>query len=183
MKIGYARVSSGEQNLDLQHDALKAAGCTEIFDDAGISGAVERRPGLDRALARMNAGDALVTWRLDRLGRSLPHLIELVSELKEKGCEFVSLNEAIDTTSAGGKLIFHIMGALAEFERALIVERTRAGIAAARQRGQHMGRRRKLSAAQIEHARSAIDAGKDSVSGMAAILGVGRATLWRALRK
>lgn len=183
MKIGYARVSSEDQNLGLQRDALTAAGCSEIFEDAGVSGAVERRSGLDQALARLKPGDALVTWRLDRLGRSLPHLIELVSVLKAKGCEFVSLNEAIDTTSAGGKLIFHIMGALAEFERTLIVERTRAGIAAARQRGQHMGRRRKLSAAQIEHARSAISTGKETASGMASILGVGRATLWRALRK
>ena len=111
MKIGYARVSTGDQNLGLQHDALTAAGCVEIFEDTGISGSVERRPGLDQALETMKPGDALVTWRLDRLGRSLPHLIELVSQLKDKGCEFVSLNEAIDTTSAGGKLIFHIMGA------------------------------------------------------------------------
>lgn len=183
MKIGYARVSSGDQNLDLQRDALKAAGCSEIYEDTGISGAVERRPGLDQALAQMKPGDTLVTWRLDRLGRSLPHLIELISVIKGRSCEFVSLNEAIDTTSAGGKLIFHIMGALAEFERALIVERTRAGIAAARQRGQAMGRRRKLSVAQVEHARSAISAGKETASGMAAILGVGRATLWRALRR
>ena len=99
MKIGYARVSSGEQNLDLQRDALSAAGCSMIHEDEGVSGAARRRPGLDQALATMKAGDALVTWRLDRLGRSLPHLIELVAALQAKGCEFVSLSEAIDSTS------------------------------------------------------------------------------------
>ncbi len=128
MKIGYARVSSGEQNLDLQRDALTAVGCGMIYEDEGVSGAARRRPGLDQALATLKQGDTLVTWRLDRLGRSLPHLIELVAALQDRGCWFVSLNEAIDTGSAGGKLVFHIMGALAEFERALIVERTRAGM-------------------------------------------------------
>jgi len=105
MKMGYARVSSGKQNLDLQRDALTSAGCSMIHEDEGVSGTARRRPGLDQALATMKAGDALVTWRLDRLGRSLPHLIELVAALQAKGCEFVSLSEAIDSTSAGGKLI------------------------------------------------------------------------------
>lgn len=183
MKIGYARVSSDEQSLNLQRDALKAAGSDKIFEDAGISSSVERRPGLDQALAAIKEGDALVTWRLDRLGRSLPHLIELVTTLKGRGAEFVSLNEAIDTTSAGGKLIFHIMGALAEFERTLIVERTRAGITAAKRRGQHLGRRKVLTTAQVEHARQMIEAGNETPSGMASLLGVGRATLWRALKQ
>lgn len=183
MRIGYARVSSDEQNLALQHDALQAAGCMTIFEDAGVSDAVEKRPGLDKAIASLNDGDVLVTWRLDRLGRSLPHLIELLETLKGKGCEFASLTEAMDTTSAGGKLIFHIMGALAEFERALIVERTLAGVAAARRRGQHIGRRKSLSLAQVDHARSMIASGKETPSGMADLLGVGRSTLWRALKE
>lgn len=182
MKIGYARVSSDDQNLNLQRDALHAAGCASIHEDAGVSGATTRRPGLDQALAALHAGDVLVTWRLDRLGRSLPHLIELVAALQAKGCEFVSLTEAIDTTSAGGKLIFHIMGALAEFERALIVERTRAGLTAAKKRGQRLGRRRALTPAQVAHAREMIDSGMESASGMASLLGVDRATLWRALK-
>ncbi len=180
--MGYARVSSGEQNLDLQRDALSAAGCSMIHEDEGVSGAARRRPGLDQALATMKAGDALVTWRLDRLGRSLPHLIELVAALQAKGCEFVSLSEAIDSTSAGGKLIFHIMGALAEFERALIVERTRAGMASARARGRHLGRPVKLTGAQLRKAEEEIGADRETASGMAILFGVNRSTLWRAMR-
>lgn len=183
MKIGYARVSSDDQNLALQRDALTAAGCDVIHEDKGVSGSVERRAGLDKAIASMESGDVLVTWRLDRLGRSLPHLIEVVAGLNARGCEFQSLTEAIDTTSAGGKLVFHIMGALAEFERALIVERTKAGVAAARKRGQVLGRRRKLTTAQIAHAREAIEAGRETVTGMAALLKVERSTLWRALKR
>ena len=182
MKICYARVSSGEQNLDLQRDALRATGCSMIHEDEGVSGAARRRPGLDQALATMKAGDALVTWRLDRLGRSLPHLIELVAALQAKGCEFVSLSEAIDSTSAGGKLIFHIMGALAEFERALIVERTRAGMASARARGRHLGRPTKLTGAQLRKAEEEIGADREIVSSMAILFGVNRSTLWRAMR-
>lgn len=183
MKIGYARVSSDDQNLSLQRDALAGAGCEKVFEDQGVSGSVERRAGLDQALAAMQSGDVLVTWRLDRLGRSLPHLIELVAGLNGRGCEFQSLTESIDTTSAGGKLVFHIMGALAEFERALIIERTKAGVAAARKRGQVLGRRRKLNEAQIAHAREAIEAGRESVASMARLLGVERSTLWRALNR
>ena len=183
MKIGYARVSSDDQNLALQRDALVGAGCNTVFEDQGVSGSVERRAGLDKALAAMKPGDVLVTWRLDRLGRSLPHLIELVADLNARGCEFQSLTESIDTTSAGGKLVFHIMGALAEFERSLIIERTKAGVAAARKRGQVLGRRRKLNDAQIVHARTAIAAGSESVASMARLLGVERSTLWRALNR
>lgn len=181
MKIGYARVSSGEQNLDLQRDALTAAGCM-VFEDEGVSGTARRRPGLDRALAGLKPGDTLVTWRLDRLGRSLPHLIELVAGLQDRGCGFASLNEAIDTTSAGGKLVFHIMGALAEFERALIVERTRAGMTSARVRGRHLGRPRALTGAQLAKAAGEIAADRETIASMAALLGVNRSTLWRALR-
>lgn len=182
MKIGYARVSSGEQNLDLQRDALAAAGCRMIHEDEGVSGTARRRLGLDQALAAMQPGDTLVTWRLDRLGRSLPHLIELVAALQDRGCEFVSLNEAIDTTSAGGKLVFHIMGALAEFERALIVERTRAGMASARARGRHLGRPMKLTGAQLRKAEEEIGADRETVASMATLFGVDRSTLWRAMR-
>lgn len=183
MKIGYARVSSDDQNLNLQRDALAGAGCEKVFEDQGVSGSIERRAGLDQALGAMQPGDVLVTWRLDRLGRSLPHLIDLVAGLNARGCEFQSLTESIDTTSAGGKLVFHIMGALAEFERSLIIERTKAGVAAARKRGQVLGRRRKLNEAQIAHAREAIEAGRESVASMARLLGVERSTLWRALNR
>ena len=153
-----------------------------IHEDAGVSGAARRRPGLDQALATMQPGDALVTWRLDRLGRSLPHLIDLVASHQNKGCEFVSLTEAIDTTSAGGKLVFHIMGALAEFERTLIVERTRAGMASARTRGRHLGRPRTLTSAQLAKAADEIAADRETVASMADLFGVNRSTLWRAMR-
>lgn len=182
MKIGYARVSTSEQNLDLQRDALKAAGCSMIHEDEGVSGAARARPGLDQALTLMKAGDTLVTWRLDRLGRSLPHLIDLVDRLKDRGCDFVSITEAIDTSSAGGKLVFHLMGALAEFERSLIVERTRAGMLAARTRGRHLGRPRALTRTQLHKAGEEIAADRETVASMAALLGVNRSTLWRALR-
>lgn len=182
MKIGYARVSTDDQSLALQRDALAQAGCETICEDAGVSGSVERRPGLDRALELLGQGDVLVTWRLDRLGRSLPHLITLVAGLNDRGCGFLSLSENIDTTSAGGKLVFHIMGALAEFERALIVERTRAGVAAARKRGQHLGRRKSLRPDQVRLARATIATGGQSTASMAQLLGVSKTTLWRALK-
>ncbi|WBO58473.1 recombinase family protein [Acidocella sp. MX-AZ03] len=141
-KIGYARVSTDEQNLSLQIDALKAVGCEKIFSDQGISGSLASRPNLNRALRTLRPGDKLVVWRLDRLGRSLVNLIQLLDQLGEKGVRFHSLNENIDTTSSGGRLVFHMMAALAEFERTLISERTRAGMAAARAKGKHVGRPR-----------------------------------------
>src|SRR5689334_7385103 len=134
MLIGYARVSTGEQTLDLQTDALRAAGCDRLFTDT-ISGASTERVGLAAALDISRSGDTLVVWRLDRLGRSLRHLIETITTLEKQGVGFRSLTEAIDTTSPGGKLVFHLFGALAEFERDLIRARTRAGMAAARARG------------------------------------------------
>ena len=130
MKIGYARVSTDDQNLSLQLDALKEAGCGKIYRDKA-SGAKAQRPGLQEALEYLREGDTLVVWRLDRLGRSLKHLIETVQVLEERGVGFQSLQEAIDTTTSGGKLVFHIFGALAEFERNLIRERTNAGLQAA----------------------------------------------------
>src|SRR4051812_40202196 len=134
MRIGYARVSTLDQNLDLQEDALKAAGCEKIYTDKA-SGTRAEGPGLERALADLRAGDRLVVWKLDRLGRSLRHLIETVTALRDRGVGFQSVQEAVDTTTSGGKLIFHVFGALAEFERDLIRERTLAGLAAARSRG------------------------------------------------
>lgn len=148
MRIGYARVSTDDQSLDLQTAALRTACCDRIFTDQGVSGDRFSRPGLDRALSILSRGDTLVVWRLDRLGRSLHKLVELVHQLGTKEVQFASLTECIDTSSSGGTLIFHIMAALAEFERTLIGERTRAGMLAAKERGQHIGRRRALSGEQ-----------------------------------
>lgn len=139
-RIGYARVSTQEQTLNLQRDALHVAGCQMIFDDQGVSGAKANRPGLDAAFAALQPGDVLVVWKLDRLGRSLRHLIDTLRDLSDRGIGFYSIQDAIDTTTAGGRLYFHIMGALAEFERDLISERTKAGMAAAKARGVHVGR-------------------------------------------
>jgi DNA invertase Pin-like site-specific DNA recombinase len=177
--VGYARVSTQDQTTALQLDALRSAGCSEIHQDR-VSGSVVRRPGLDAALASLGPGDVLVVWRLDRLGRSLAHLVELVSELQGRGVGFRSLSDAIDTTSAGGRLVFHIMASLAEFERSLIGERTRAGMAAARARGSMVGRRRALTPAQLDHARLLIERG-ESPSVVARSLGCGRSTLYRSL--
>ncbi len=180
MNVGYARVSTEEQNPDLQRQALKGAGCGQIFEDQ-VSGMATRRPGLGQALACLRAGDTLVVWRLDRLGRSLPHLIETIRQIGEKGAGFRSLTESIDTTTAGGRLVFHMMGALAEFERTLIIERTRAGMKAAKARGVEVGRKRVLTSAQISHARVLIERG-ESPSSVARSLKVGRSTLYRSLK-
>ena len=139
-QIGYARVSTPEQCLDLQLNALKATGCDQIFEDHGVTGDKTARPGLDQTLAALEPGDCLVVWKLDRLGRSLRHLTETLQSLAERDIGFRSLQDAIDTTTAGGRLYFHIMAALAEFERDLISERTKAGMAAAKARGVHVGR-------------------------------------------
>lgn len=139
MKIGYARVSTDDQNLDLQKDALNAAGCERLFFDKA-SGAKVDRPGLTEAIQFARAGDVLIVWRLDRLGRSLSELVTLINSLEKAGISFASLTEHIDTTSATGELIFHIFGSMAQFERRLIIERTNAGLAAARARGIKGGR-------------------------------------------
>jgi DNA invertase Pin-like site-specific DNA recombinase len=149
MLIGYARISTIDQNLNLQLDALNAAGCEAIYQDAGISGAKAKRPGLTRALKRLSSDDVLMVWKLDRLGRSMRHLIELTTVLDEKGIGFRSLSDAIDTSTPGGKLYFHLMGAFAEFERSLISERTKAGMAAAKARGVKMGRPRRVLPADL----------------------------------
>ncbi|MDP9900054.1 recombinase family protein [Variovorax ginsengisoli] len=157
MKIGYARVSTEEQHLDLQIAALERAGCNKIFTDQGVSGAVFSRPGLDRTLQRIQPGGMLVVWKLDRLGRSLQGLVQLVDALGQRDVQFVSLSEHIDTTSPGGKLFFHMMAALAEFERSLISERTRAGMAEARAQGRPLGRRAALSLQQQQAAHNAVE--------------------------
>jgi DNA invertase Pin-like site-specific DNA recombinase len=180
MLIGYARVSTTDQKPALQLDALLGAGCERIFTDEGVSGGAKKRPQLDQALGLVKPGDVLVVWKLDRLGRSLSHLIDLTTDLGQRGIGFRSLSEAIDTTSAQGKLLLHMLGALAEFERSLIAERTRAGLAAAQRRGAKLGRKPKLSPDQIDHARKLIDAG-ESPSHVAKTIGVSTATLYRAI--
>ena len=139
MKIGYARVSTDDQNLDLQMDALNKAGCERMFTDTA-SGAKALRPGLIEALAFARPGDVLTTWRLDRLGRSLPELVKVVGELQAAGIGFESLMERIDTSTAAGELVFHVFGSIAQFERRLMIERTQAGLVAARSRGRKGGR-------------------------------------------
>jgi DNA invertase Pin-like site-specific DNA recombinase len=182
MEIGYARVSTGEQTLDLQLDALTTAGCGKVYTETA-SGAKVDRPVLDEILSYLRAGDTLVVWRLDRLGRSLQHLIEVVAELAERGIGFKSLSEEIDTTTPGGKLVFHVFGALAEFERDLIRERTQAGLAAARARGRTGGRPKKLAdPKQLALARSLYDGGQTDIATICRTLGISRATLYRALK-
>ena len=155
--IGYARVSTEDQDPALQLDALKAAGCVKIFTDKA-SGALDRRPRLDRLLDQLRPGDTVAVWRLDRLGRSLKHLIALIEDLEDRGVGFRSLTEGMDTTTPGGKLVFSIFGALAEFERALIRERTKAGLAAARARGRKGGRPSVMAPEKIMVARQLYDA-------------------------
>ena len=182
MKIGYARVSTHEQNLDLQLDALKAAGCERIFEDK-VSGSKAERPGLETAKMALRAGDTLVVWRLDRLGRSLKHLIEVVTEFSDMGVGFQSLTENLDTTTNGGRLLFHVFGALAEFERGIIQERTKAGLSAARARGRVGGRPKKLTDKEIAKARRLLSDPEQKVTDVAKYLRVSRATLYRALKE
>ena len=181
MLIGYARVSTIEQTLDLQHDALRQAGCEQVFTDH-ISGAKSERPGLTQALEFGRSGDILVVWKLDRLGRSLKQLIEIVTELQKRNVGFRSLTENIDTTSSGGKLIFHIFGSLAEFERDLIRERTLAGLAAARARGRKGGRPRATSLndeRKITLAQALYDDQRNSIQDICGMLRISRTTLYR----
>src|SRR3982751_2527370 len=178
MLIGYARVSTDEQNLNLQRDALTKAGCEQIFTDS-VSGTKARRPGLEQALSHLRPGDTLVVWWLDRLGRSLRHLIDTVTELQERGIGFKSLTESIDTTTSGGKLVFHIFGALAEFEREIIRERTQAGLQSARARGRMGGRRTALTPKQLQIAKELYESKTTSVADICQTLGVSRATFYR----
>jgi DNA invertase Pin-like site-specific DNA recombinase len=180
MLIGYARVSTHEQTLNLQKDALEKAGYTKIYTDTA-SGAKTERIGLEEALSYVRKGDTLVVWRLDRLGRSLPNLIATMTDLEERGIGFKSLTENIDTTTSGGKLIFHIFGALAEFERNLIRERTQAGLTAARARGRRGGRPNALTGKQLAIARDLYEK-RHPIAEICRTLKMSKATLYRALK-
>jgi DNA invertase Pin-like site-specific DNA recombinase len=176
MLIGYARVSTNEQNLDLQKDALEKDGCEKIYVEQA-SGSKSSRPELEKTIEMLREGDTLVVWRLDRLGRSLKHLIELVTELEGNGIGFKSITESMDTSTNNGKLIFHIFGALAEFERNLIRERTQAGLASARARGRMGGRphalddKRKATAVRMYNSKT------HSVEEICKLMGISRPTL------
>jgi len=182
MLIGYARVSTDDQNLDLQRDALEKAGCGQIFTDQ-VSGTKAKRPGLEQALSHLRAGDTLVVWRLDRLGRSLRHLIDTVTELQEREIGFKSLQESIDTTTSGGRLVFNIFGALAEFEREIIRERTQAGLQAARSRGRSGGRPKALTDKQVEILNQLAADKNRSVEDICRTLDISRMTFYRYVKR
>ncbi|MCB1465884.1 MAG: recombinase family protein [Novosphingobium sp.] len=181
MKIGYVRVSDHEQTEALQLDALTREGCEVIYGDHGVSGAITKRKGLDELLDALKPGDTLVVWKLDRLGRSTIHLLLLLDDLRKRGVDFVAVTQGIDTTTSIGRMLYGQLAVFAEFEREQIRERTRAGMAAAKRRGVHVGRPRKLNAAQIAHARALIDDGDQTIAAMARLFGVSAATLSRAL--
>ena len=182
MKIGYARTSTDDQTTALQMAALKKAGCTKIFEDKGISGTIKKRPALTRCLAALQSGDTLTVWKLDRLGRSLRDLIDHLDELRGRGVRLQSITEAIDTETPTGRAMWQFVGVLAELERSMITERTRAGVKEAKKRGVTFGRKPKLTPAQIKHARQQIDKG-ERAQDVAALLNVHKATLYRALRE
>jgi DNA invertase Pin-like site-specific DNA recombinase len=179
MKIGYVRVSTQEQSFDLQIDALQQAGCEKLYREV-VSGARTERPGLDQVMDSLRAGDVLVIWKLDRLGRSVKGLVDLVGDLAGRGVQFKSLTDGIDTTTPAGRFFFHIMASLAQMERELIVERTQAGLAAARQRGRVGGRRRRMTDGKLESARRLLDGGMPPRE-VAHNLGVSVPTLYRWL--
>jgi DNA invertase Pin-like site-specific DNA recombinase len=178
MLIGYARVSTADQTLDLQKDALEKAGCGRIFTDTA-SGAKAQRIGLDEALNYVRPGDTLVVWRLDRLGRSLKHLIETITGLNNRKIGFKSITESIDTTTSGGKLIFHIFGALAEFEKDIIKERTQAGLSAARARGRKGGRPKALTPRKAAQLQTLYNDKTNTIDEICRTLNISRATLYR----
>ena len=178
MKIGYARVSTTDQCLDQQLDALEAAGCERIFQDV-ISGSTTSRPEFDRMQDQLRRGDTVVVWKLDRVGRSIKHLIEVVEGWREAGVQFVSLTEGFDTTTAAGEMLFHVISAMAQFERSLIRERTKVGLAAARARGRKGGGQFKLTKGQIAQGKK-MWAGGMTANEIGKVLGVSRSTLYRA---
>ena len=181
MVIGYARVSTQDQTLALQQDALSKAGCERVFTDTA-SGAAAERQGLEEALASVRSGDTLVVWKLDRLGRSIRQLIDIITALQDKGIGFKSLTEQIDTTTSGGKLIFHVFAALAEFERDIIKERTQAGLTAARARGRKGGRPKAVALAdakQVAVAQSLYNDKSLTIAEICRTLRVSRSTLYR----
>ncbi|MBJ2078386.1 recombinase family protein [Serratia ureilytica] len=179
MMIGYARVSTQDQNLDLQTEALTRAGCEKIYEDK-ISGVRVERPGLTRALEMLREGDTLVVWKLDRLGRSVKQLVDMVGELHKQGIQFKSLTDAIDTGTPVGRFFFHVMASLAEMERELIIERTRAGLDAAKQLGRKGGRKPKMTSSKIESAKKLLASGIPPRD-VAKDLGVSVPTLYRWL--
>lgn len=178
MLVGYARISTADQNLSLQMDALAQAGCCKIFTDQ-MTGSAANRPGLSAALEFVRKGDSLVVWKLDRLGRSLKNLIELVTLLDNRGVELKSLQEGIDTSTPGGKLVFHVFGAVAEFERDLIRERTQAGLAAARARGRLSGRPRSVNKQKIKLALELAERGDRSIGEICDVVGISRSSYYR----
>ena len=182
MLIGYARVSTDDQNLDLQRDALQAVGCERVFEDM-VSGARADRTGLVTLMSMLRAGDTVVIWRLDRLGRSLKNLIELVERLESAKVGLRSLQENIDTTSSGGTLVFHRFGALAEFERNLIRERTQAGLVAARARGRMGGRPRRLDPVKLALAVKLHRERNHTVEEICKMMGISKSTLYNYLDK
>lgn len=177
MFIGYARVSTTDQNLDLQHDALEKAGCEKVFEDK-VSGTRSDRPGLIKAMEILREGDTLVVWKLDRLGRSVKQLVDLISDLHSKGIQFKSITDAIDTGTTSGRFFFHVMASLAEMERELTVERTRAGLEAARRLGRRGGRKRQMTDSKIESAKKLLANGVPPRD-VAHNLGVSIPTLYR----
>jgi DNA invertase Pin-like site-specific DNA recombinase len=179
VKLGYARVSTDEQNLELQTDALKKAGCKQVFTDKA-SGAKQARDGLAQALSHLRDGDRLVVWKLDRLGRSVRSLVELAETLEQRGVQFCSLTDGIDTSTTAGRFFFHVMAALAEMERGLIRERTLAGLAAARQRGRVGGRKRIMTKTKVAAARKLLESGTPPRD-VAENLGISVPTLYRHL--
>jgi DNA invertase Pin-like site-specific DNA recombinase len=182
MLVGYARVSTQDQNLELQNDALTKAGCDRILTEV-VGGSRTERTGLKEALDILRSGDTLVVWRLDRLGRSLKHLIDIVNQLRERDVGFRSLQESIDTTTSGGKLVFHMFGALAEFERDVIRERTQAGLQAARARGRQGGRPKVLDGPKLEMVRKMYEDRKYLPDDICKAMGISRATLYRSVAK
>ncbi|MBT2513136.1 recombinase family protein [Arthrobacter sp. ISL-30] len=176
-RIGYARVSTRDQNLDLQRDALRAAGCDRIFEDT-MSGTKARRPGLAKALEALREGDTLIVWKLDRLGRSLKDLLDFAGGLNERGIGFVSPTDSIDTTTASGRFFFNVMASLAQMERELMVERTQAGLRAAREQGRVGGRKRVVTEAKIRSARKLLSQGTPPKE-VATSLGISVPTLYR----
>ncbi|WP_317891009.1 recombinase family protein [Granulicella arctica] len=177
MLVGYARVSTQDQNLELQTEALQKAGCKKIFEDR-VSGTRAERPGLMQARESLRAGDTLVVWKLDRLGRSVKHLVDLVGDLQKQGVQFKSLTDSIDTGTASGRFFFHVMASLAEMERELIVERTRAGLEVARQLGRTGGRKRQMTETKVKAAKKLLASGVPARD-VASNLGVSVPTLYR----
>jgi DNA invertase Pin-like site-specific DNA recombinase len=177
MLIGYARVSSSDQNLDLQIDELSKAGCSKIYSDK-MSGINKNRPGLDEAISHLRKKDTFVIWKLDRLGRNLKGLIDFVGRLEKKGVHFKSLTDGIDTTTPAGRFFFHVMASLAQMERELLIERTRAGLDAAKKRGRIGGRKRSMTPSKVEAAKKLLDQGMPARD-VANNLGVSIPTLYR----